>query len=202
MDETIHTTKENIEALKAKLAAARAELRTKKLNILKSRVNTAKAKVGTFVKKRIENIKNTIGLLPLSIESRLINIAKKWEIKRTARIIKRTERRKIIISKIDTAKAKVGRFNKKIVNGVKNTIGKIKEFFTPNPEKRASMIEELKRQKAALEALREHNKDLAESGSYRNIRGSRGMASYIALFVLSLFACCILTITILLSMIK
>lgn len=202
MDETIHTTRENIEELKARLAAARAELRIQKLNILKSHVNTAKAKVGSFLKKHIENFKNTIGLLPLSIELRLINVAKKWETRRTARINKRTERRKIIVSKIDTAKAKVGRFNKKVVNTIKNTIGKIKEFFTPNPEKRAAMIEELKQQKEELLGMKKANKQLSEEGSFRNIRASRGMASYIALFAISLFACCLLAIMIFLSMIK
>ena len=203
MDETmIPTSKDYLEELKAKLAEAKANLRSARINIVKSKVNTAKAKVGTFLRRNVDRFRNSIGLLPLMVESRIMNLANKWELKRTARINKRTERRKIIISRIDTAKAKVGRFNKKVVNGVKNAINKVKDFFRTNPEKRQELLEELRRQREELEALRQENKRLREEGSYKNLKGSRGSVNYLTIFTITLIVFGLLATVVIWQIIK
>jgi cell shape-determining protein MreC len=81
--------------------------------------------------------------------------------------------RRIILSKVDTAKAKVGSFSKKIVNGVKSGINKIKNVFKQDPENRSALIEQLKQQKANLISMRDNNNQLREEGSYHNLKGSR-----------------------------
>ncbi len=188
MDGAITVPKDNIEALKAKLAEAKANLRNARLGIVKSKINTAKAKVGNFLKTKVNNFRNSVGLLPLMLETRLLNVATKWEKNRAARIARRTERRKFVISKINTAKAKVGNFKRKIVNGFKKAVGKVKDFFSPDPEKREELIEQLKQQREELLALKEENERLREAGSYENLMGgkSRGSVTYLTVFVISL----------------
>ena len=173
MNEAINFSKEKLEALKQKLASARARIKNIDVNLVKSKINTSKAKVGSFLKTSVKKIKESLGLLPLMAELRIVNLANLWENKRKAFIIKRTEMRRIILSKVDTAKAKVGSFSKKIVNGVKSGVNKIKNVFKQDPEKRATLIEQLKQQKANLISMRDNNKQLREEGSYHNLKGSR-----------------------------
>ena len=89
MNEAINFSKEKLEALKQKLASARAKIKNIDVNLVKSKINTSKAKVGSFLKTSVKKVKESLGLLPLMAELRIVNLANLWENKRKAFIIKR-----------------------------------------------------------------------------------------------------------------
>ena len=195
-------TAEDLEILKEILENAKANLKNAKRKFTKSKVNTSVSKVGTFLKTSVKKMKNAIGLLPYNIALGYNKVANFIEEKRTIRINKRTERRKFILSKIDTAKSKVGKFKKNIVDKFKKAVNKVKTTLGPDPEKKAALKEELIQLKEQLKAQREINKQLTEEGTYKNLRGSRGIVNSFALFMMLLLSCTITAIFLAITIFK
>lgn len=195
-------TEEDLEILKEIFEKAKANLKNAKRKFTKSKVNTSASKVGRFLKTSVKKVKNAIGLLPYNIALGYNKIANFIEEKRTIRINKRTNRRKFVLSKIDTAKSKVGKFKKSIVDNFKKAVNKVKLALGPDPEKKAALKEELIQLKEQLKVQREINKQLAEEGTYKNLRGSRGIVNSFALFVILLLSCTITAIILAITLLK
>ena len=195
-------TEEDLEILKEILENAKANLKNAKRKFTKSKVNTSVSKVGNFLKTSVKKMKNAIGLLPYNIALGYNKVANFIEEKRTIRINKRTERRKFILSKIDTAKSKVGKFKKNIVDNFKKAVNKVKTTLGPDPEKKAALKEELIQLKEQLKAQREANRQLVEEGTYKNLRGSRGIVNSFALFMMLLLSCTITAIFLAITIFK
>ena len=195
-------TEYNIDELKKIMENAKAKYNSARREFVKSKVNTSVSKVGTFLKTSVKKMKNAIGLLPYNIALGYNKVATFIEEKRTIRINKRTERRKFILSKIDTAKSKVGKFKKNIVDNFKKAVNKVKTTLGPDPEKKAALKEELIQLKEQLKAQREANRQLVEEGTYKNLRGSRGIVNSFALFMMLLLSCTITAIFLAITIFK
>ena len=178
----------DIEKLKEIFKNAKVNLRSAQRKIIKSKINTGISKTGTFLKTSVNKVKNAIGLMPYNIAKGYNKLANYVENKRTIVIKKRTERRKWVISKVDTAKAKVGNFKKRVINNFKKAVNKVKAALGPDPVKKAQLKEELQELRDNLKAQREINKELLDEGSYKNLKGSRGIVNSFALFAMLLFS--------------
>ena len=145
--------------------------RGERIRFIKSKINVGMSKVGTFFKKSVKAVKDNMGLLPYYAEKGYLKAANYIAAKREEAIERKITRREWIISKVDVAAARVGTFNRKVVNGFKTAFNKIKSALRPSAEKREELKLELERLKNELKRQREYNEELNEAASYENLRG-------------------------------